>query len=212
MNAMRQRAKDQMPAMLLTLMSIVQALALELLWAKIMSAGTLHVWSLGSISGWLQVAATFTGVVLVWVLYVNNIMRFRWVPSTVDSVAPFFVGLLQFSLISSIGPAGVGKWLMVLALVFAVMPLLIHRTMRASRLDEDNAEFFQARKPATWRDFIGNGVVSVGLFSVGLWIELTGYRGVWVVLALAVSWTLMLLNLYQAHRFWQTTVIEQPSP
>ena len=211
MNAMRQRAKDQMPAMLLTLMSIVQALALELLWAKIMSAGTLHVWSLGSISGWLQVAATFNGVVLVWVLYVNNIMRFRWVPSTVDSVAPFFVGLLQFSLISSIGPAGVGKWLMVLALVFAIMPLLIHRTMRASRLDEDNAEFFQSRPPATWRDFIGNGVISAGLFAVGFWIELTGYRGVWVVLALAVSWLLMLLNLYLAHRFWQTTVIEQSS-
>lgn len=208
MNQMRQRAKDQMPAMLLTLMSIVQALALELLWGKALDSIS---WSDGSLSGvtsWLQVAATFTGIILVWVLYANNIMRFRWVPTMLDSVAPFFVGILQFLLISFVGPETIGPWLLVLALVFAVMPALIHRTMRAARRDEDNARFFESRAPATWRDFIGNGVVAVTLLLAGLVLTLTSTPPVWSLLAVSVSWILLLFQLYLAHRFWEATVLE----
>ena len=208
MNAMRERAKTHLPSMLLTLTSIVQALALELLWSKVMDAGTLHVWSLGSITGWLQAAATFTGVVLVWVLYANNIMRFRWVPSTLDSVAPFFVGLLQFLLISNIGPSSVGEWLMILAVVFSTMTFLMHRTMRAARLDPDNAKFFEGRTPATWRDFLDVAIISTVMFAAGLVVTLSGYRGLGIVALVSVSWGLLLYQLYRSHVFWRTSVTE----
>ena len=44
MSTIRNRTKDQLPMVLLTLLSIVQALALELWWAKILSSPQLYAW------------------------------------------------------------------------------------------------------------------------------------------------------------------------
>ena len=202
----RDRAKNQLPTVLLTLISIVQALALELLWGKILESGTLHVWSLGSITDWLQVVATFTGLVLVWVLYANNIMRFRWVPNTLDSIAPFFIGLLQFSLVNWIGPSSVGKWIMTLAVIFALMATIMQHIMRMAREDGDNDPFFAGLSRATWRDFLDVIVISAVMFACGLAIQVTGYRGVGTPIFVLVCWGLLMLQLIRAHRFWMVGV------
>ena len=86
MNAMRERAKEHFPAVLLTLLSIVQALALELLWSHLQKADHLFALSAVNVTLWLQIVATFFGIVLIWVVYASNVMRFRWVPATSDSV------------------------------------------------------------------------------------------------------------------------------
>ena len=58
MNTIRIRAKDQLPMVLLTLLSIVQALALELLWGYVSSETYLYESSWLALIGWLEVAAT----------------------------------------------------------------------------------------------------------------------------------------------------------
>ena len=110
MNAMRERAKEHFPTVLLTLLSIVQALALELLWAHLHEADYLFQLSWIAVLSWVQVIATLLGVVLIWVVYASNVMRFRWVPTTSDSVYPFLIGLIEFMLIDTLGPDEIGQW------------------------------------------------------------------------------------------------------
>ena len=57
-------------------------------------------------------------------------MRFRWVPVTVDSVYPFLIGLLEFLLIETLGPEKLGLWLIIMAMVFALMNWVSHMTVR----------------------------------------------------------------------------------
>lgn len=206
MNPMRERAKQHLPTVLLTLSSIVQALALELLWTRITELDALLIGSLVSVDVWLQVGATFTGIVLVWVLYANNLMRFRWVPDTLDSLAPFLVGVLQFCLVEWISPHEVGKWLMAMAVIFITMTMVMQRIMRAARLDGDNDLFFRGRSPATWRDFIGVLGPSVLMFLAGVVVYLTDYQGVGISLMLLATWGLLLFQLYRAHLFWASSV------
>ena len=84
MNSIRVRAKEHFPTVLLTLVSIVQALALELLWSHLHEADYLFRLSWIAVISWIQIAATVIGIVLIWVIYSGNVIRFRWVPSTGD--------------------------------------------------------------------------------------------------------------------------------
>ena len=108
-NAMRERAKEHFPTVLLTLLSIMQALALELLWSYLHETGYLFEISWTMVISWLQILATFLGLVLIWVVYANNVMRFRWVPVTSDSVYPFILGLIEFMLVESLDPDEIGQ-------------------------------------------------------------------------------------------------------
>lgn len=76
---MRDRAKEHFPMVLLTLLSIVQALALELLWSHVRGNDYLFEPSLVAALSWIQIAATFLGLVLIWVVYASNAMRCAFV-------------------------------------------------------------------------------------------------------------------------------------
>jgi hypothetical protein len=100
---------------LLTLLSIVQALALELLWSHVRESVYLFDMSWTALLTWIQVGTTFLGIVVIWIAYASIAMRFRWVPSTSDSVYPFVVGLLEFILIETLAPEYMGWWFICLA-------------------------------------------------------------------------------------------------
>ena len=121
MNAMRDRAKEHFPTVLLTLLSIVQALALELLWSHLRESEYLFAFSWPAFISWIQITATLLGLVLIWVVYASNVMRFRWVPVTSDSVYPFLIGLLEFMLIETLGPDEIGQWLILMSVIFGMM-------------------------------------------------------------------------------------------
>ena len=93
MDSIRERAADQFPTVLITLLSIIQALALEFLWDHIHHRPDLYQMGWPAVAGWLQITATFNGLILIWLVYAGMVMRFRWIPTTGDSVLPFFVGL-----------------------------------------------------------------------------------------------------------------------
>ena len=81
-NPLRTRAKDHLPTVLLTLLSIVQAFSLELMWAHVTTHDDLYRWSFITLLSWVQIFATFLGVLVIWLIYASLVMRFRWVPTT----------------------------------------------------------------------------------------------------------------------------------
>jgi len=164
MDAMRARAKEHLPHVLLTLLSIIQALALELLWSKLRESDAGPLLSSAGLVFRLQAASIFLGIVVVWLVYVSNVMRFRWVPGIADSLHPFAVGVLQFMMIETLAADALGVWLLLMAATFALMHWVAHSTMRRARRDADNEVFFRALRPATWRDFYG-AYASVGVLA-----------------------------------------------
>ena len=135
MNDMRDRAKEHFPTVLLTLLSIVQALALELLWSHVRETTYLFEPSWMMVLSWAQISATLMGLVLIWVVYANNVMRFRWGPATSESVYPFLIGLIEFMLIETLGPDEIGLWFLFHSSIFGTMTWVAHANMRRARRD-----------------------------------------------------------------------------
>ncbi len=211
MNTMRDRAKENFPTVLLTLLSIVQALALELLWSHVHGSDHLYEQSWSAVLSWIQIFATFLGLVLIWVVYASNAMRFRWVPATSDSVYPFLVGLIEFMLVETLGPDQIGLWLMCMALIFGMMVWVSHTTMRRARRDDDNLTFFSKYRPATLRDFYPQIATVLALLIAGVFLMVSSNNGVPALLALLGTTGMLSWQFYSAARFWTNSVIEDQS-
>jgi hypothetical protein len=161
---MQQRAKALMPSMLLTLLSIIQALALELLWSRLTASE--HLWRFDWVAllGWLQMSAVLFGIIEIWLMYTSLVLRLRWTPSTRDSVIPFVIGLLEFAMIDLMGPETMSMWFVALALTFAVAVYATQMSFRRARRDPDNREFFDTVAPVSARDLYPTlGVVAAFL-------------------------------------------------
>jgi hypothetical protein len=206
---MRERAKEHFPMVLLTLLSIVQALALELLWSYVRDAEGLFETSLPALISWIQIVATFIGLVLIWVVYASNAMRFRWVPMTSDSVYPFLIGVLQFMLIEAMGPNQVGLWMIIIALIFGTMIRVSHKTMQRARHDGDNKEFFSDYAPATFRDFIPQIAILGAMILTGIFLAARGDEGVLALLAVSATFLLLAWQFGMTALFWNRTIARE---
>lgn len=205
---MRERAKEHFPAVVLTLLSIVQALALELIWSYLHSVDYLYEFSWAACLSWLEIAATLGGIVLIWVVYASNVMRLRWVPVTSDSIYPFVIGLLEFMLIDALGPDTVGVWLLLMALIFAMMNWVGHTTMRRARLDPDNQAFFSQVKPAEIRDFYGEIATVSLLAAAGLYFVVSADTGIAALVALLATNALIGGQFHGTAGFWKRSMAE----
>jgi hypothetical protein len=210
MSALRDRAKEHFPMVLLTLLSIVQALALELLWSHVREANYLLELSWTTAIAWLQIASTFTGLVLIWVVYASNAMRFRWVPVTSDSVYPFFIGVLEFMLVETLGPGDTGQWLILMGLVYGLMVRVSHKTMQRARHDGDNDAFFKNFAPATSRDFVPQIATVCALALAGTYLWVSGDSGIFAVTVVLATFGVLGWQFRAAAQFWGRTVVDQP--
>lgn len=208
LNAIGDRAKEHFPTVLLTLLSIVQALALELLWSHLRETAYLFEVSWLSAISWMQLFATFLGLVLIWVVYANNVMRFRWVPVTSDSVYPFLIGLMEFMLIETLGPGEIGRWFLFMALIFGMMIWVSHALMRRARRDPDNEAFFSSYEPAKLRDFYPPITIVCALLLVGIYLLISGDQGVLAMLGLFAINAVLAWQFYSAAQFWKGTVTD----
>jgi hypothetical protein len=207
-NPMRERAKEHFPTVLLTLLSIVQALALELLWSHFGEADYLFEPTWVAVISWVQVAATFLGIVLIWVIYSSNVMRFRWIPTTTDSVVPFIIGLLEFMLVETLGPEQLGAWFVLLAALFGMMNWIAHTTMQSARRDGDNEAFFRAVGPATLSDFAPQIATVAILALTGTYLWTTGDQGGFAITALLATGALLTWQYREATKFWKRSLAD----
>ena len=186
------RAKENFPTVLLTLLSIVQAFALELMWTHVSEQTYLYSLSFVAVLSWLQIIATLLGILLIWLIYSDLVLRLSWVPTTTDSIFPFFVGLLEFTQISLLGPTTIGVWFVVLAALFAAMGWISQTTMKRAREDDSNVEFFHKIQPATMRDHLVTIIPSLILLVIGIVIWKIDIQG-WVAFT-AISFATILLG------------------
>jgi hypothetical protein len=206
MNSMRNRAKDLFPMVLLTLLSIVQALALEFLWDHTRHRTDLFELSIAVIPGWLQIAAMLNVIVIIWLMYAGTLMRFRWTPTTMDSVFPFGVGLIQFLLIDLMGNEYFALWIILLSLTFGVLVYIDHRAMRRARQDEDNKKFFDRYAPATIKDFVLQIVLGAAMFSAGVWLQLSGHQGWFRVVVLVAVFVAIGYETHRTAAYWRDSM------
>ena len=208
MKRIRERVKDHLPAVLLTLLGIVQALALELLWSLLQELDVLYdpTWLAATL--WAQIIANFIGIILVWVVYVSTVLRFEWVPTIGDSVYPFLIGVGEFILIETARPGFLGIWFLQMALIFAIMNWVSHHTLRRARAEEENDWFFQKVGPATFRDFYPATAVVIGLGGCGVFLIAFEAPAIVSLAAVLVVNLLMLWQMYAAKRFWDGTFMD----
>lgn len=208
MNPLRERAKEHFPTVLLTLLSIVQALALELLWSFLHENEFLFQSNRDAFLTWIQIAATFSGLMLVWVVYASNVMRFRWVPSMGDLIVPFLIGIFEFMLIDTLGPGKLGYWFMLMACVFGVMNWVSHATMRSARRDADNEEFFRNVEPAQLKDLIQPLSTVFSLLLVGVSLLAYPDNSIFAFVALLGINMLLIWQFYVGAQFWSNSLKE----
>ena len=203
MNRIKARALAQFPSVLLTLISIIQALALELLWSKI--DGSEFLWSSGesALIGWGMITVCFMGILVIWLVFTTMVMGLVWEPMLRDSIAPFAIGLQEFMLISLVEETFNPYWLLVLASVFVTTNWITHLSMKRARAQAENALFFEGISPAKLRDFLPAIAIVAG-FSVlaAVMLAFPGQR-LLTYLALLVANGILVAQMIGTRRLWQ---------
>lgn len=207
MNKNIERAKELVPAIILTILSMIQALAIELFWSKIESSELLWVGSWESAIVWLQLAVVLLGILLIWVFYVSFVLRFSWLPTLGDTLVPFLIGLLEFAIIDLMYPSPIGPWFLLLAATYGISTATTHMTMRRARQDPTNAYFFSQVGPANWRDYLVSATAVVILATIGvvLWI-IDDNQGLSVA-ALIVAVIALLYQYRQSRLYWMHSLV-----
>lgn len=193
---------------MLTLLSIVQALALELLWSYVHESKMLFVLSWDALLTWIQVATNFLGIIVIWIVYAGTAMRFRWVPTTSDSVYPFVVGALEFVLIEVLAPEHMGLWFLCLGLIFGLMTWVTYMQMRRARFDSENDVFFSRVDPATLKDFYPAIAIVCGAFVAGTYLQVSGDRGIVALIAALLALAVLVRQLILTMSFWELSVAD----
>lgn len=192
---------------LLTLVSIIQALALELVWAKIGEGQAyLWEWSLNALVAWGTISVTLLGILQIWILYATLVVGLSWLPTLRDSLLPFVLGILEFMLISLIGPEFTALWLYVLAAVFLFGNYVAHTSFRRARAEPENEAFFRYREPATWQDFIWP--FSVITFLILLGIAYTALRDPATLALFSIVFAnfALIAQVFSSRRLWRAIV------
>ena len=209
MNKIRERVKFNVPAVVLTLLGIVQAFALELLWTFIAAEDALVTFNLEGAFLGLQSLSIFLAILGVWLVYASAVTRFVWVPSFLELVLPFWVGLIQFLLVELMGVKDFPIWLLLTAILFATLRWIGQTTMLKARRDPENASFFDQTSPATWRDFLSVYLITFGMLLGGglawaLGFSLTAKVGVMIAIIVV-----LFAQLRQMEIWWTRSVRDE---
>lgn len=206
MDTIRNRATDKFPMVLLTLLSIVQALALEFLWDHTRQRTELFEVSATALIAWLQFSATLNVIILIWLMYAGMLMRFRWTPTVTDSIWPFFVGLIQFLMIELMGTENIALWIFVLALVYGLTDFINHQAMKRARADPANHEFFDRYLPATLKDFVPQIAIIITLILAGALIRHYEHHGWFAICTLIGSLIGLGYETHKAAKYWNVSM------
>ncbi len=206
MNEIKQRAKEHYPSVLLTFLSIVQALALELWWSSMQENEQL--WNGGWVAwiSWAQYLVVLLGILEVWLVYTSMVMRFIWLPGFQDTLFPFAVGIVEFSMVALTGPEHLPAWLCVLGLIFAMMVGSSHQTFIQARREAENDPYFADLKPATASDFKLSALLIAGIFAMALLLLLTQDRGALALGCVAICAGILIHQINDTRQFWNKSM------
>ncbi|MEM7410004.1 MAG: hypothetical protein AAF430_07220 [Myxococcota bacterium] len=195
----RDRAKQQFPQVLLAVLGILQALALELLWER--GVLSLDRWREvdALAAGVLQALAVFMGVVVIWVLFATVVLRFEWLPRFRDLIFPFVLGGLQFMLIESMAPEHAGRWFLLLAVVFGVASVVSYQTFTAAIAEDPVAD---PEVGVEIESFVPSVVMVVALGLLAWLVSATGAASAWTLGALVLANAGLVVQLWVLRAYW----------
>lgn len=209
MNELRNRAKEHFPSVLLTFLSIIQALAVELWWSSMQESDYLWQGGWGAWIGWAQYLTVLLGILEVWLVYTSMVMRFVWLPGFRDWVFPFLVGIIEFSMVELVNTDTLPAWMCVLGLVFAVMVYSSHQSFIQARREPENDHYFRTVKPATKKDFIPQYIAIAGIYASALALQITGDRGGFAFGCVLLCIGIIGYQIEDSRRFWNRSMAEQ---
>lgn len=199
---MRNKVLSQFPLVLLTLISIIQALALELMWTKIISADYLGDFSLSTLVTWGMISVTLMGILQLWITYSTLVIGFTWRPGISDSIIPFVIGIQEFLMIDLISESFNVLWLYVLASLFIVGNWVAHTTFKRARLEPENKGFFRNRKAASLKDFRGAITIIALLVVFGMLITVLENSDWVALLAMLIANGALIYQMLNSNRLW----------
>jgi len=135
-------------------------------------------------------------------------MRFRWIPTTSDSVYPFLIGLLEFLQIEMLDPDRMGQWIILTAAIFGSMVAVSQFIMRRARLSGDNGAYFDDIARATIKDFYPQITVVILLIVGGVHVWFVDATGLSTMLLVFVIVVLMIQRYVRASKHWKTSIQE----
>ena len=104
------------------------------------------------------------------------------------------------------GTDNLGRWLVVLAWLFALMSIVNHMAMKRARQDEANAEFFDCFDPATIKDFLPL-IVIVSVLTIAGGLLWSSTNSGWPAISALLITLLGLANeVRNAARFWRVSM------
>lgn len=136
----RDRALAQFPAMYVTLVSVVQAIALEVLVSRVYEVGLEPTLTAYSAMVWLEVALLGQTIFYVWVSYTLLVTLAQWVFRFFDFAAAFAVGVFQFAAIKWIGTESPRNFLVMVAIGFVAGAWISLSNTGAAARRPENAE------------------------------------------------------------------------
>ena len=202
MQQIANRAKELLPSVLLTLISIIQALALEVLWSKLRESSFLWEPGHAAALGWLQVAAVFQVILVGWLVYTSLVMRFRWTPSIRDSIIPFVIGLGQFTLVELIGGPHLHGWFYLFAGVFAFSSWASAVTIGRAGEDPDNRALFREIDSSALHIYGPPVLFTMAVVGLGAAVQLMGARGVGALVCLILINLILLVQIGVIRFYW----------
>ncbi len=207
MEQTRARAKELTPALIVTLMSIVQALCLEVLWSSVRDHAFLWEGGLPAVVGWLQVAISFQGIVVLWVVYLGLVVRFVWTPRILDMVVPFILGIFEFVLASFLDPEWLVYWFLTLAGMFVFGTLTNANIFKlVSKLPENREHFESAAADPRLFGFVslyGPLAVFVTLILGSAWlVAALGPHSYGAIAGLTLTNLVLVLQFLQVRFYW----------
>ncbi len=102
--SIRARSREAFPGVFLTLVALVQAIALELLVVRAQGLEVIGQLNTESVATWLQIALGFVSAIQLWVATALWSIAGPVRIHVNDIIAPFFYGVAQFLAIGWIGP------------------------------------------------------------------------------------------------------------
>lgn len=193
--------------MVLTLLGIVQAFALELLWTFVAADDGLMKFNAEALFLGLQSLSLLLAILAVWLVYASAVARFVWVPSFSELILPFWIGLLQFLTIELIGPESFAFWLLLVAILFVTLQWIGQTTMRKARLDPENASFFDKTNPATWRDFYSVYLITLAILATSVLAWVVGFSLNLKIFLMIVLVVVLCVQLRQMAAWWARSVL-----
>ncbi len=201
---LRARAKTHFPSVLLTLTSVIQAMALETLWSRLSVLASPDGFRAIPLETWLQATALLLAIVVLWIYYAQLVMRLVWVPRLTDSLIPFALGVGQFLEADTLGAGNVALWLAPFPVIFLLCFASWNWTVARAQREPENADLIDAFLPASL--VVRHGPM-VG--SIVLLVMMTLCAWVWPVSSMAMLILLDLLLLVHIALqgvYWQQSV------